>query len=161
MTESDKVEFVKIVLGLKAVKPGAPLSDEGLELFWNALREGWELADFKAAANHLARSSEFMPNPFHFEQLRKAVRRTSADAFAIARACWRSGGRSTGDALIDRAVAGLGGYEACGMTQTDKLSFLERRFAEHYADLQDVEEVRQAVPQIAASALRLGRLRQS
>lgn len=163
MQPHDRAAFVKTLNGLAAIKPGAKLTPEGLEVYWLALKE-WPLEEFKAAAAHLAGAHEFMPNPYHFEQLRKAALPTAAEAWERARLASGSAiqcghvthNGSCGDELIDRAVRGIGGYGVIAMCETDKLPFLERRFAEHYAQLQDVEDVRQAIPQIAGpSTLRV------
>lgn len=150
MTPADKPKFVAVVAGLAALKPGAKLTTESFELFWQAMAPDWTLEAFTAAAAHLMRSSEFMPNPYHFEQLRRAGRRTAGEAWVLARATWLRGEHTCGDPAIDRAVAMIGGYDAMGQTRTDQLQFIERRFCEHYAQLQDVTDVRAAVPQIAA-----------
>jgi hypothetical protein len=127
-----------------------------LDAYWLALRD-WELADFQAAAGQLMRTSKFMPRPADFEELRRAARPTAGEAWAEARACFRSGARGTGDPLTDRVVQMLGGYKAMGYTASDQMPFIERRFAEHYTALQDAEEIRAAVPQIAGAArLRIG-----
>ncbi len=149
MTPADKAKFVAVLEGLAAMKPGARLTPASFELYWNALCADWTLEAFTAAASHLACSFEFMPNPYHFEQLRKAGRRTAGEAWIIARDAWRHGLSSCGDPLIDRVVAMLGGYDTMGQTRTDQLQFIERRFCDHYAELQDVGDVRAAVPQIA------------
>ena len=151
----DRVEFARIVTGLSAIKPGNKLTPEGLELYWMAL-QNWELEDFKRAAAHLASTCEFMPNPYHFEQLRKAGRPTAGEAFA--RAVKASGSAiqcgyvtnngACGDELIDRVVRAIGGYGVLAMCETDKLTFLERRFTEHYESISDAQETRDALPQI-------------
>lgn len=164
MQPHDRAAFVKVLNGLAAIKPGAKLTPEGIEVYWLALQD-WPLEEFKAAAAHLAGAHEFMPNPYHFSQLRKASRPTAPEAWEQARRASGSAiqcGHVThngtcGDELIDRAVRGIGGYGVIAMCETDKLPFLERRFAEHYAALQDAEEIREAVPQIAGpSTLRVG-----
>src|SRR5690349_13020064 len=71
MQPADRKKFIEVLTGLAAMKPGGKLTPESIELFWNAMQD-WALEDFVAAANHLARSHEFMPNPYHFEQLRRA-----------------------------------------------------------------------------------------
>ncbi|MCP5328572.1 MAG: hypothetical protein H7A18_09530 [Sinobacteraceae bacterium] len=147
--------------GLAAIKPGAKLTPEALDVWWAAMR-GWSLAEFREAAAHLAKSVEFMPSPFHFEQLRKASRPTTAEAFAIARRASRGANQcgritnnvSSGDPIIDKAVDGFGGYGVIAMCDSDKLHFLERRFAEHYETAQDTEEVRAALPNLAPPAIR-------
>lgn len=161
MQPSDRLAFVAVLNGLAAVKPGKGLTPEALDLWWSAMR-GWDLADFKAAASHLAKSVEFMPSPYHFEQLRKAGRPTAAEAWATAlsatRTCYHAGrygpGGTSGDPLIDRIVHSLGGYAVLAMCDSDKLGFMERRFAEHYEDLQDAEDVRGSIPQIAHNPAR-------
>lgn len=134
-----------------------------LDAYWLALTT-WSLTDFEAGAGQLMRTSEFLPRPAAFEALRQAGRPTAAEAWERARRASGSAiqcGHVThngtcGDELIDRAVRGIGGYGVIAMCETDKLPFLERRFAEHYSQLQDAEEVRQAVPQIAGpSTLRI------
>lgn len=165
MTPADQPAFLAVLNGLAAIKPGKGLTAEALDLWWLAMRE-WSLADFKAAASHLAKSHEFMPSPFHFEQLRKAGRPTAGEAWAKVLdyvrkgyTRWTDGGISANgtapqlDDLTLRVVAALGGFDQIAMCQNDKLHFLERRFAEHHADMQDSQDVRVAVPQIAGTQL--------
>lgn len=156
MIESDFDEFSDVLVAFAELK-GRQLSPVAIKLFWNTMRGGWGLAEFKSAAEHLLRTCDWIPTPKHFEDLRKAGRPTAAEAWERARkACGTAikGGYVThhgtcGDELIDRAVRGIGGYGVIAMCDTDKLTFLERRFAEHFESLGGVEDVRQAVPQIA------------
>jgi hypothetical protein len=148
MLAADKPEFARILNGLATIKPGAKLTAEGLELFWMAL-SSWSIQDFRAAAAQLARTSEFFPNPYHFEQLRKAGRLSAGEAWAEVRAIVRAGGEMHGDPVVDATVRVLGGYRALGMTASDQMQFLERRFAEHYEDIGDREDTREALPAIA------------
>jgi hypothetical protein len=152
MLPSDKPKFLAVLNGLAAIKPGAKLTPEGLDLYWGALRD-WTIEDFTAAANQLARTSEFMPNPYHFEQLRKAGRMTAGEAWAQVRAAARSGDPCPDDPTIYAAVRALGGMRAIGMTNSDQMQFLERRFAEHYDAIGDREEVRHALPNLAPPRL--------
>ena len=157
MSPQDRQPFLEIVLGFAELK-GRQLSAPALELYWRAMQH-WSIEDFKAAADQLLRTCEWMPGPKEFEDLRKAGRPTAAEAWIQARAaagsCYVGGaigygpGGTCDNPLIDRAVRALGGYRAIALCHTDKLHYLERRFAEHYASLQDAEDVRQAVPQIA------------
>lgn len=139
------------------------LSPVLLDAYWISLRD-WPLEAFEAAAGQLMKTAEFMPRPADFTALRKAGRATAGEAWAkvleFARKGyirWDGGGRPTRDnsvespdeQLIDRAVRAIGGYEAIAMSPTDKTHFLEKRFCEHYSDIQDAEEIREAVPQIA------------
>ncbi len=157
MTPNDRVEFVTILNGLAILKPGgtSALTKPALAAWWDAMH-GWSLADFRAAANELAHAMEFMPGPFHFDQLRKAARITAPEAWEIARKAAGSAivcGQVThsgtcGDELIDRVVHGIGGYSAIAMCDVGKLPFLERRFAEHYATMQDAADIRAALPNL-------------
>lgn len=163
MTPKDKPDFIKQLIGLAAVKPGKDLTPEAYEIWWNAMQD-WSLEEFKQAAAHLAKSVEFMPSPYHFEQLRKAGRPTAGEAWEKARKACGSAiqyGQVThngtcGDPTIDAAVRAIGGYGVIAMCDTDKLHFLERRFAEHYESIQDAKDVREAVPQIAQPDRRIG-----
>lgn len=161
MNPSDKHQFGTIVLSFAELR-GKTLSTPAVELFWNAMQD-WDITEFTRAAEHLLKSSQFMPTPYDFEQLRKAATRPTAGE-AWSKACaycrsaiWsdlRSSTATCGEPLIDRAVHMIGGYEALGLCETDKLGFRERSFIEHYEALQDVTEVRQALPQLT-SALRV------
>lgn len=149
MLPADKPEMVRVLTGLAAIKPGAKLTPEGLETWWQAMR-AWSLEDFKSAASFLAGTHEFMPNPFHFEQLRRAGRATAGEAWARAVAAARRGG-GTDCPLIEKAVQAMGGWLVLRMSDEDKLHFLERRFAEHYDDIRDADDTRDAIPAIAST----------
>lgn len=159
MQSADRREFLKVLNGLAAVKPGAKLVPEALEVWWLAMSD-WTLDEFKQAAGHLARAIEFMPSPFHFEQLRKAGRLTCGEAWEAARKACGSAiqcgqvthNGSCGDPLIDRAVQAIGGYGVIAMCDRDKLTFLERRFAEHYESIQGADDIRVALPQVTGPA---------
>jgi hypothetical protein len=153
----DRKAFLEVVIGFAELK-GKALSAPALELYWRSMQH-WPLDDFRAAAQQLVRTSEFMPTPKDFEDLRKAGRKTPGEAWLAAvetsrRMAYNDRGPSryvntSGDELIDRAVQMIGGYDAIRMCHTDKLHFLERRFAEHFGELRDVSEVREAVPELA------------
>lgn len=160
MQQADKPRMVEFLKGLAAIKPGVKLTTESYEIYWLALKH-WPFDEFKRAAVHLATQSEWMPNPFHFEQLRKAGRPTSGEAWikvlAHVRAnAYRHGGVVV-DELTDRAVAAIGGYHAIGMSESDKTHFLAAKFGEAYEAIQDAEDVREALPQIAGPST-LGKL---
>lgn len=147
MIEADRASFAAALTELASLKPGAKLTAEQYTAWWNALRETWELEDFRAACRRLAREVEFMPNPFHFEQVRKSVARlTAGEAWARVREVAQRGGSTSGDSRIDAAARVLGGYRAIGYTNTDQMHFLERRFAEHYDDISDAEDAREELP---------------
>jgi hypothetical protein len=157
MTPDDKPMFVAALTELAALKPGAKLSPETYGAWWNAMQD-WDLADFRAACAQLAKTSEFMPNPFHFEQLRKAGRKTAGEAWAEVLhyvrygysrvGVWFNGSPKPTDPLLLSAVRAIGGWDAIAMSPTDQTRFLERRFAEHYEQIQEHEEVREALPHL-------------
>lgn len=153
MTENDKPMFVAALTELAALKPNAKLSPESYVAWWNALGH-WDLPAFRAACARLRDSMEFMPNPYHFEQLRKASRMTSGEAWAEVLRIVRSGefrqanGQSV-NPLIRAAVRAIGGYEAVAMSNVTATHFLEKRFAEHYENISEAEDVRESVPQLA------------
>jgi hypothetical protein len=151
MAPEDRKTFLEIVIGFAELK-GKTLSAPALELYWNAMQH-WSIGEFQQAANHLVRACEFMPTPKDFEDLRKASRPTSGEAWIKARATARRDWnmKTCGDLLIDRAVVAIGGYNAIGMCDIDKMHFLERRFAEHFETMQDVEEVRSELPMLGGT----------
>jgi hypothetical protein len=151
MQPNDRPEFLRILNGLAAIKPGKGLTPEALDVWWQAMGD-WALANFREAAGHLARTVEFMPSPFHFEQLRKAGRETAAEAWVrVVRQSprWRGGEQGDPDPLIDACIRAIGGNEKIAMTDVAELHWLEKRFSEAYEELRDVQEHRDAVPQIA------------
>lgn len=156
MQPSDREEFLRTLNGLAAIKPGAKLTHEALDMWWLAL-SAWSIDEFKRASAHLATASEFMPNPYHFTQLRKAGEITAGEAFQQARVIVRSlnprefASHRSGDARLDAAIRACGGYEALAMCTTDNIGFFERRFAEHFESISDAEAVREALPQIAGT----------
>lgn len=160
MQPNDKPKFLAVLNGLAAIKPGAKLTAEALTLYWNALA-AWSIEDFSAAAAQLARTSEFMPNPYHFEMLRKAGRLTAGEAWAQVLDYVRNSGYNQWecglptlnaeypqitDQLVNAAVRAIGGYRAVAMSNTEQTQFLERRFAEHFESIRDAEDVREALP---------------
>ena len=104
MLPADKVELVKILAGLSTIKPGVKLTPEAYDVWWLAMQH-WSIDEFRSAAAHLARSVEFMPSPFHFEQLRKANNPTSGEAFAMAVRHAASGEWRNGAVALARRMA--------------------------------------------------------
>lgn len=161
MTPEDRKPFLEILIGFAELK-GKQLSAPAMELYWRSMQH-WDIESFQAAAEQLLRTCEFMPIPKNFEDLRKAGRPTAGEAWMVALEFarkgyvqWESGpptrfgsALEPSDPLISRAVAALGGYQAIAMSPTDKTIFLEKRFCEHYEAMQDADEVREAVPEIA------------
>jgi hypothetical protein len=154
MQSTDRAEFVRVLNGLAAVK-GKELTKEALEIWWGAMAR-WTLADFKSAASHLVSSIQWMPSPYDFQQLLKAGELTPSEAWAeVLLACrnWR-----TPDILpngrISRAAACVGGFRAIAMADIERdLPHILRRFLDAYAELSDVESVRNALPDIAPPRL--------
>lgn len=144
MKDADRTEFSKILLGFAELK-GKQLSEAGVSMFWSAMQD-WAIEDFRSAANVLVKSCQFFPTPKEFEDLRKASEMSAGEAWAIARDVVRRGGSSSGDARTDAAIRVLGGYDALGRTNSDQFQFLERRFCEHYEDIGEREDVREALP---------------
>lgn len=120
-----------------------------LDAYWLALAD-WPLAEFQAGARHLMQTAKFMPRPADFAELRKAGRPTAGEAWAEALERVRHGRYPSEDTHLERVVRALGGWRSLGMTTTEGLPFIERRFAEHFEAMQDANDVREAVPQIAA-----------
>jgi hypothetical protein len=153
MLVTDKPQFLKVLNGIAVIKR-TPLVPEAIELWWGCLAD-WSIEDFKAATIAVLKRTAYMPTPKDFEDLRKAGRETPGEAWITARAHVKWGLhaftlRDDCPPLVARAVRAIGGPNVIGMCDEDKLPFLERRFTEHFESMQDSEEVRAAVPQIAA-----------
>lgn len=162
MTERDKPAFVAVLNGLAAVKPGAKLTTESYEVWWMAMKD-WSIEDFKAAAVTLIRTVEFMPSPFHFEQLRRRAGEHAADeAWSAVLANLRSGQYRRGETVggkADRIVRAMGGYASLAMRDSQALhTFGARQFREFWDEIGEQEEARAALPHLApppVSTLRL------
>jgi hypothetical protein len=144
MLPADRPEFMRTLNGLAAIK-GKELTTEALALWWSAMSR-WTIEEFKSAASHLVSACQFMPTPYDFEQLRKAGEPTASEAWAQV----LSGERLTGRAL--RAAQLVGGQYAIRHANVEKdLPHLARRFREAFEELRDVEDVREALPQLTGS----------
>lgn len=156
MTIDDFDEFCEVVVGFAELK-GKKLSPAALKLYFRAM-QSWDLREFKAAAEHLLCTSEFMPTPKSFTDLRNAGKPTAHEAWETAFAnctTWRTGGSNAGP-LIDRVVQSIGGYRVIAMADEERdLPHIQRRFLEAYDQLSAVDPARQAVPQIAAVGARI------
>lgn len=150
MLPSDRPEFLKVLNGIAAMK-SKPLAVEALDLWWLSMKD-WPIDEFKAAASHLVKSCQFMPTPYDFEQLKRAAEPTAGEAWAKALAscaCWRGAIPSPGG-RIDRAAKAVGGYYAIAMADRETaLPHVERRFKDAYAELADIDDAREALPEIA------------
>ena len=123
MTPADYDAFCAVVVGFAEIK-GKHLSAAAIEIYWRSMQH-WPLDDFRAAAEQLLRTCEFMPTPKDFEDLRRAAKPTAGEAWLAAldgsrqilptpdRAPMRYANTS-GDPLIDRTVAMLGGFALAG-----------------------------------------------
>lgn len=154
MLPTDKPEFVRVLVGLAAIKR-VELTPEAMGLWWSAMAR-WPIEEFKAAASHLVSAHEWMPTPFHFEQLRKAGEPTAGEAWTeVLAACveWRNPERLP-NGRIARAAAAVGGFQAIAYADPERdLPHVQRRFLQAYEELTDVDSVRVALPQIAGHAL--------
>jgi hypothetical protein len=139
MNATDKQEFARILTGLSLIKPGKELTKDALAIYFAAL-EDWSIEDFKAAANHLAKTCEFMPNPYHFEQLRKKNESTKHEAWEAAFERIKRGGNHPDD-KISKAIRQVGGYYQLGMTPLDQMPFVAKRFQDAYESIGECESV--------------------
>lgn len=152
MLQTDQGEFLRVIEGLAAIKPGGNLTPEALDLWWCAMR-GWSIEDFRSAASHLARSVEFMPSPFHFEQLRRAGELTAGEAWVKV----LSGETLEPDSREWRAARVVGGQRAIRMADIERdLPHIQRRFMDAYEELTDVDATRIALPQFSNDIRQLG-----
>ena len=156
MKPEDYEAFAGILLGFAEPRQIA-LSSTTFELYWGALAN-WTLEEFRSAANILFKQCDWMPTPKDFEDLRRsATERAGVDAWDMARRAARSAialGRvredvTSGDVLVDRAVATIGGYGSIALCETAWLHALERRFLQAYIEVREVAEIRAALPQFA------------
>jgi len=164
MTPADRKDFLEVIIGFAELK-GKQLSAPALELYWRSM-QAWSLDDFRKAAEHLIRTCEFMPMPKDFEDLRKAGRATSGEAWAAVLKFARTSYSPNfpvdprylrgplADPLVQRAVNAVGGWNAIAMSNSESTHFLERRFAEHFESMSDSVDIREAVPEIAYSGTR-------
>lgn len=161
MLETDGKRFRDLLRGMGRMYGQEP---DGLVLdaYWLALGD-WRYQDFEAAARHLMASAKFMPRPAEFNALRQAGEPLAGEAWTIVLDyCkngfyrWEDGSATSGrlelpgfDEPTLKAVQALGGFHAIAMHDTDKLHFLEKRFAEHYEAMSNADAVRDALPEIA------------
>lgn len=150
MSPDDANRFCNLIRGMGRTFGNEP-DQCVLDAYWVALRD-WELDEFEQACGHLLKTAKFMPRPADFDELRRASRLTSGEAWAEVLDHARNGYRDEPgpqDPRIVAAVRAIGGYQAIAMSRTDQTQFLEKRFAEHYDSISEREEIREAVPQIA------------
>lgn len=151
MRPSDRSEFVRILTGMAAIKPGGKLTPEAIDLYWNAM-QSWAIEEFRAAASHLVQTCEFMPNPYHFTKLRKAGELTAGEAWDLV----KSGAVLEPGSRAYRAAQIVGGQYYIRHADVERdLPFIERRFLQAFADLEKVDPVREALPQIVKPEVRI------
>lgn len=149
MRPEDKAEFVQTVAAMAAHKRQT-LSAVDHKFWWMGMQD-WTLEDFQAAAFVLVKREDFMPNMKHFEDLRKAGRMTAGEAWDkvvthVRTSAYEHGGINP---LIDQCVrATVGSYRQLAMSNVSDTHWLEKRFAEHYGTISDVQDTRHALPQI-------------
>jgi hypothetical protein len=128
-----------------------PPSTTLLDLYWQSLAD-WSIEEFEAAARQLLQTAEFMPRIADFVKLRAAAdRETAGEVFASLRQWLKySPNGYTLQPYTPRAIAtaigAIGGVQAYAMAHADQMPFLERRFCEHYHDIHQAEEAREALP---------------
>lgn len=147
MQAADFARFKAIITGMAELYQ-RELSGPLLDAYWISLTD-WDLAEFEVAAGQLMKTSEFMPRPVAFNQLRKAGRPTAGESWAEVLNCARRGLPLPCDETLRRAVAAIGGIRTVMMSDVEKTPFLERRFVEHFESIADAQEIREAVPEIA------------
>lgn len=160
MLASDYDAFCEVVVGFAELK-GKQLSPAAIKLYWASMQH-WNITDFRQAAETLLRSCAFMPTPKDFEDLRKAARPLAGEAWAKVLNFVRHSFRPSGNHLVDprsefdtttlRAVESIGGFRAIAMSDTSSTPFLEKRFAENYDSMQDVQDVREALPRLTTNS---------
>lgn len=144
MERADYRPFCEVVLGFAELK-GKQLSAPAMELYWRALQH-WTLEEFRVAADQLLRTTEFMPTPKDFEDLRRAGEETAAEAWDAV-----FFGRGVVTPRAKRAAELAAGGRYLGHLDLDReVPHVQRRFADIYRELADVEQTRGAVPQLAA-----------
>jgi hypothetical protein len=148
----DFQRFNELISGMGRIY-GTVIDRVFLDAYWVALAD-WELEDFEQACGHLMRTSKFMPRPADFTELRKAGQETAGEVFASL--CQWTEYTPRGyvekpgiPRPIASALRAIGGADAYMMCDAEKLHFLERRFCEHYDQITQANETREAVPAIA------------
>lgn len=158
MTEADKSGFVAALAELSLLRPaGLKLTEAHYVAWWNAMRGGWTLQEFRAACATLAQSvDDFTIGPQHFAQLRKkAADTTPAEAWEKVCQLVRAGSDTDRNRVaprIQRVVRAMGGWRHLEMGETATRHFREKRFCELWEELGEADEARLALPSVAARA---------
>lgn len=157
MQSSDFERFREIMVGMGKVYE-RDVDAVLLDAYWGALHD-WSMDDFQSTAKELIATSVHMPRPADFNAMRKKVNAVSgveAWNFARRHAVSRAGqppgvtcAELGAHPAIEQVVASLGGLYVLWACPADKLHFLERQFHDRYAEISDVLETREAVPDLA------------
>lgn len=149
MQPTDFQRFATLMRGMGRIF-SSDLDNAVMDVYWITLRE-WSMKDFEGAVAHLMASAQFMPRPADFTNLRKASKPTAAEAWAtVLKRClnWRNAIENPD--VIDRAVAGIGGYRAIAMADTEQsLPHFQHKFLVAYNELDGAVTVREALPNLA------------
>jgi hypothetical protein len=152
MNTNDRKEFSRVLAGLATVFR-VELTAEAIDIYFGAARD-WTLDDFKAAASYLARTSQWMPKPRDFEQIKRAHETNSSEAWLVVESTcvhWRNP-ELLPTGRIARAAQVVGGFREIALADREReLPWKAKRFREAYDELTEVETVREALPQIAPS----------
>jgi len=152
MTPADRPKFAAIVMGFAELK-GKQLSRAALDLYWSAMKH-WDFDDFNIAAQELLRTCEFMPLPKDFEDLRKAELPNAGESWAAILECARRGCEPQLSDAASRALRAIGGIRTVMMSESSKTHFLEKRFAEHFAAMQESDVGREVFPALTDERVR-------
>lgn len=156
MTPADKPKFLAALNELALLKHGTRLSTEAYDAWWNAMSPTWELDEFRGACTRLRDSVPYMPNPFHFAQLKRAAGETDGELWAAALAHARSlpvsGGylmdKPSGHPMVDSAAHAVGGFRVIANANERDLQFIGKRFTEHLEAFREAWAVREVLPSL-------------
>jgi hypothetical protein len=158
MLQSDFQRFKDLMRGMGRVFNSEP-DALVLDVYWLSLRT-WAISDFESAVAHLMANATFMPRPADFTKLRKAGEPTAGEAWQLVlkqSLDWRN---PQPDSRVLRAANAVGGLHAIAMANIERdIPFIEQRFKVAYEELDRVEPIRDALPQIARPAIHVAGLK--
>ncbi len=153
MDNQDRQRFSVVLTGMAKLYE-RQIDAALLEAYWLGLRD-WSITDFEQVAGRLLATSKFMPRPADFNDARNAATKpAAAEVWALARKSIKYTPygyveKEGIDPLISAALRVIGGPDALAMCPMDKLTFLEKRFSEAYANLDTTTATRTALPSVA------------
>lgn len=145
MDDSNKREFAQILQGLGEIR-GKPLSKAALSVYWLALQD-WDIQEFRAVAKYLLSNSQFMPTPYDFQQARQ-VEDTADEAWLEVLQAIRTRHHTSETSIspkIDHIVRMMGGYATLSMTNSEDIVWRQKRFAELWEEVSEVDDRRAAL----------------